>query len=414
MPDDSISNEFTLDNCLENMNLPLTNPQYNHIHNLTSSIINTEGEKNLSNLENATFDSPDQSCMSRFLMSDSWLSDFTNETRVEEAINFACKKAKDDETGFLIIDDTLLPQSENNTQMEGTGFHKAPSSADKKYCYSHCITSSHLSIGKVSMPLDFELYLKEDYCQENNKEFNTKIELGQSLIKQFDKYYNFNQNIYVMTDSWYNAESLINCSLDKGYDYIGATPINYTIDHNDESIKISGFYTKIEVDELEFVYVDDEFYYVYEYEGRVANIDNAKLLLCWENGSSLEDAPKCILTTDLSLDKETIIKYYSKRWEIETSYFYFKNELGLADYRLHSLKSIIRYLQLVYLAYNYLEILKVLSPDDERLSYFIDLASDYFFKDLVDYIHEAGKKGIPIEQVYDTLDLDGNKLQLVA
>jgi len=414
MPDDSISNDFTLDNCLGNMNLPLTNSQYNHIHDLTSSIINAEGEKNLSNLEDATFSSPDQSCMSRFLMSDSWLNVLTNQTRVEEIINFSTKKAEDDEPGFLIIDDTLLPQSEDNSQMEGTGFHKAPSSANEKYWYSHCITSSHLSIGKISMPLDFELYLKGDYCQENNEKFNTKVELGQNLIEQFDKYYNSNQDIYVMTDSWYNNEDIISHTLNKGYDYIGATRINYSIDYNGESIKISDFYPEINTDELDFVSINNEFYFVYEYEGRVANVDNVKLLLCWENGASLDDAPKCILTTDLTLNKETVIKYYSKRWEIETSYFYFKNELGLADYRLHSLKSITRYLQLVYLAYNYLEILKILSPDDKRLSYFIDLASEYFFKNLVDYIHQAGKKGIPKEQVYDTLDLDGNKLQLAA
>ncbi|WP_204703109.1 transposase [Halanaerobacter jeridensis] len=396
------------------MNFPVTEPQYNHIYNLTSSIIDSDGEKNLSNLEDATFDSLDQSCISRFLMSNSWLSDITNENRIEESINFASKKAENDETGFLIIDDTLLPQSEDNTQMEGTGFHKAPNSADEEYWCSHCITSSHLSIGKVSMPLDFELYLKNDYCQENNEEFNTKVELGQNLIEQFDEYYNSNQDIYVMADCWYNAEEFINFSLDKGYDYIGATPVNYSIDHNGESIKISDFYPRIDLDDLDFISVDDEFYYVYEYEGRVANVDDVKLLLCWENGGSLDNAPKCILTTDLSLDKETIIKYYSKRWEIETSYFYFKNELGLADYRLHSLKSIIRYLQIVYLAYNYIEILKILSPDEERLSYFLDLASKYFFKKLIDYIHEAGKKGIPKEQVYDTLGLGGNNLQLVA
>lgn len=56
----------------------------------------------------------------------------------------------------------------------------------------------------------------------------------------------------------------------------------------------------------------------------------------------------------------------------------------------------------------------LLSPDEERLSYFIDLASNHFFKNLVDYIYKAGKSGIYKEQIYNTLDIDGNKLQLAA
>ncbi len=67
MSDDSILNEFTFDNCVENMNLPLRNLQYDYIYNLTSSIINAEGKKNLFNLEEATFASPDNKKLSCFL-----------------------------------------------------------------------------------------------------------------------------------------------------------------------------------------------------------------------------------------------------------------------------------------------------------------------------------------------------------
>ena len=78
---------------------------------------------------------------------------------------------------------------------------------------------------------------------------------------------------------------------------------------------------------------------------------------------------------------------------------------------MHSLETIIRYWQIVYLAYNYLVILKILVPEKENLNYFIALAKEYIKISLMDYIYEDGKKGIPKEQAYDTLNLNGNSLQ---
>ena len=51
------------------------------------------------------------------------------------------------------------------------------------------------------MPLDFELYQKKDYCQKNDWEFNTELELDQNLIEQFDNFYDSNQRIYIIGNS---------------------------------------------------------------------------------------------------------------------------------------------------------------------------------------------------------------------
>ena len=59
------------------------------------------------------------------------------------------------------------------------------------------------------------------------------------------------------------------------------------------------------------------------------------------------------------------------------------------------------------------EILKIISPDDERLSYFIDLSSEYFLIDIVDYIQEAGKNSVSKEQVYNNLGTYRNKLHKI-
>lgn len=64
------------------------------------------------------------------------------------------------------------------------------------------------------------------------------------------------------------------------------------------AIKISDFYQYIEKDELEFIRVNGDYYYVYCYQGKVGELDYSTVLLCWKNDFSKQDTPKCILSTD--------------------------------------------------------------------------------------------------------------------
>ncbi|WP_052326463.1 transposase [Halobacteroides halobius] len=218
----------------------------------------------------------------------------------------------------------------------------------------------------------------------------------------------------MLTDSWYTSKDLIEYSLSKGFHYIGGLRSNYTLKPAGIPIKISDFYQYIEKDELDFVKLDDDYYYVYRYQGKVGKIDYATVLLCWKNDFSNSDSPKCILSTDTKLSTQTILEYYAKRWNIETSFYYFKNTLGLNDYRIKSLQGVIRFWHIVYLAYNYLEILRVLTPNDINLGDTLIIARDYILKDLIRFIYYAIKEEIPITKIYDTLNLDGNDLYLVA
>ena len=92
------------------------------------------------------------------------------------------------------------------------------------------------------MPLAFELYQKKDYCQKNDWEFNTELELDENLIEQFDNFYDSNQRIYIIGNSQYTTKKFVNFSLNKGYDYIGAAPVNYTIETKNDEVKISDFF----------------------------------------------------------------------------------------------------------------------------------------------------------------------------
>lgn len=121
-------------------------------------------------------------------------------------------------------------------------------------------------------------------------------------------------------------------------------------------IKISKFASKyMEKSDTRSVTAGDHTYKTYVYEGNLSDIENAKVLLSWENVFDSSESPFCILCTDCSLDVVTILRYYDVRWHIETGYRFFKDLLGFDHYQLLSRKGMERYWCIQFLTYNYLE-----------------------------------------------------------
>ncbi|WP_252226997.1 transposase [Caldicoprobacter algeriensis] len=89
------------------------------------------------------------------------------------------------------------------------------------------------------------------------------------------------------------------------------------------------------------------------YEGKVGIFENAVLLISYEVKEDGFEAPVCILSTDIELGSEAILRYYAVRWVIETSYQYLKENLGFEGYKARSIVSIERYILLCFLAYTF-------------------------------------------------------------
>jgi hypothetical protein len=59
-----------------------------------------------------------------------------------------------------------------------------------------------------------------------------------------------------------------------------------------------------------------------------------RMLLCWSAMKIKKDSFEssvCVLSTDVELDNETILRYYTTRWTIKPSYQYLKDNLGLTS-----------------------------------------------------------------------------------
>lgn len=404
MPITSIDNNQGVLNFLNQLNLNFSKPQLNHLANLMTGIINIDSKRNISNISSKILSSRDRSCVTKFLNNAPWDVQRLNLFRIKHLLATAKPKAK--KPVFIAIDDTVIPKNPDTKHIEGLSYHF--SHAEGKTVWSHCIVSSQFITDKYSIPLGFEQYLNEEYCLNNNINFKSKIDLACDLIDLFkENNVNTDNPTYTLTDSWFNSKKLIDKSLSYGYHLIGGLKTNRCIYPLGIKISISKFVNFIKANDLDVVTVKSNKYKVYRYEGKVSNVDNAVVLICWESNNPTSK-PKCILSTDIELESKTILEYYCRRWKIETSFLYLKDRLGLKHYQMRKLKGVQRFWSIVYLAYTYLELFRGDKIDQNpklTLGDVIKCIKGVTFKELVEFIYKKAVSNVNLEELYEIFDL---------
>lgn len=180
-----------------------------------------------------------------------------------------------------------------------------------KNLWSHCVVTSNFVVGDISVPLNYKPYLSEENCIRHNKTFMGKSDIALDFISSFEKPSNCDK-IYCLVGSWYTSEKLVNGCLMQGFNLIGALKPNRKISLLGITMQIKEFSKYINPATLDVVTVEGTEYRVYKYEGKVSKIENASVLICYEvDGESFKE-PIYLMSTDIELNAETIIKYYLK------------------------------------------------------------------------------------------------------
>jgi len=180
--------------------------------------------KTVTAINNSFVGHNDQSALNNWLTDSGWSEEKIDKARKElakEELN-----AKNVKHGVLIIDDTL--NHKTGKHMEGVNIHF--DHAKGKHTLGHQLVTSHLSAGKFSIPLGFELYRRN----EDQADFKSKNELAKTLIAKavadgfcFDRvvmdawYFNFENTSYIegLSKDWV-AGCKINRLIQTGEGYV--------------------------------------------------------------------------------------------------------------------------------------------------------------------------------------------------
>ena len=388
-------------NYIEDVNYGMSKPQINHLNNLIHGLITVHGNKSISSISKAILTARDSSCIYRFLSTSAWDDNLLNRNRISYLNYFLEHQVKPKSVGFLIIDDTVNPKSKAK-KIEGLDYHF--SGTEGKRVWSHCVVTSNFTVGNISTPVDYYSYYRKERCKDINKPFESKMQLAEKLIDNFDTPSNC-EKIYVLTDSWYSNKDVIYTSLKQGYHFIGAVKSNRLISPEGIKLQLSQFTEYINPNVLDVVTVKDKEYRVYTYEGPIAKLENALVVISYEIDGDTLKKPVFLISTDIELDAKTIIEYYSKRWNIEISYKYLKSNLGFDKYRVHSLISIEKYFLIVFLAINFLEIFRLLQNKlmIETIGEAICSQRCITTKNFILYIYHETRNNVPLTDIYARL-----------
>ena len=393
----------TIINYISELNLPYSSAIKNHMVNIVSGIIVTEGSKTISSVHNKITCNRDRSTGSRFLSSYSWNHEYVTQERIFHAISEISNTCEDSDVGFLIIDDTLTKKNTSTKKIEGLDFHNSHADGNKPK-WSHCLVTSHYKINDYSIPLDFRQYHRKESSKKLSKKFLDKNELAMELINEFTP---VTKNNYLLVDSWYTSAKILLHGLINGCHTIGRIKSNRVIQPAGIKTNVKKFSSYIRTNETSLVTASNNKYYVYRYEGKLNDIENVVVLISWTK-NDLSDNPAFIISTDVSLDNKTIISYYEKRWDIEVSYRYHKTALGFDEFQIQSLKSIHRYWSMIFLTYTFLEIFRVKCGKLYKFKNIGDVIlhfrNNYLVK-IVSFAHECADNGIDLQSTIAKLGL---------
>ncbi|CAG9706860.1 IS701 family transposase [Clostridium neonatale] len=393
----------TIINYISELNLPYSSAIKNHMVNIVSGIIVTEGSKTISSVHNKITCNRDRSTGSRFLSSYSWNHEYVTQERIFHAISEISNTCEDSDVGFLIIDDTLTKKNTSTKKIEGLDFHNSHADGNKPK-WSHCLVTSHYKINDYSIPLDFRQYHRKESSKKLSKNFLDKNEFAMELINEFTP---VTKNNYLLVDSWYTSAKILLHGLINGCHTIGRIKSNRVIYPAGIKTNVKKFSSYIRTNETSLVTSSNNKYYVYRYEGKLNDIENVAVLISWTK-NDLSDNPAFIISTDVSLDNKTIISYYEKRWDIEVSYRYHKTALGFDEFQIQSLKSIHRYWSMIFLTYTFLEIFRVKCGKLYKFKNIGDVIlhfrNNYLVK-IVSFAHECADNGIDLQSTIAKLGL---------
>lgn len=325
---------------LPKVRLNFNKPQLDNFARYLTGLIVCD-KKNVTAINNAFVGRKDQSALNNWLTDSPWSDEKLDKARKElakEELN-----AKNIKHAVLIVDDTL--NHKTGEHMEGVNIHF--DHAEGKHALGHQLVTTHLAAGKYSVPIDFELYERN----EGQPNFKSKIEIAKQLIaKAVDAGFNFDCVVY---DVWYFNFEVTSYTESIGKDWVAGCKINRLIQTGNGFVSLADYLKKVPEEEFKKVSVKtkegERSFWTYAKNVTLKkHCQRIRVVFSYEDEMAGE--PKVLATNRLEWDAKTILETYLLRWNIDAFYRDAKQVLGLEDYEVRKLPGTKRHWLMVFLA----------------------------------------------------------------
>jgi hypothetical protein len=377
-----VSNSVELCKFIARLGLRLTHPQLRHVTNVADALVVSEARrKTLSALHRELLDPPsDQYALADCFREGAWTVEHIRSRLlvylVRLAIRLACLLHLE-KIIFISCDDSLCVKDAATRYLEAVDWHHDHTASTKKrpvYRNGSVYVLCRLQIGFIQFTINWRLYLRRKTVRRLNRRrakpqrlsYASKYTLAQQMLEELRPLLPHDFTVYVLFDSWYTAAKLITFIRRQGWHVICALKANRTLRRPGQpgqprvvkqqvrqwakELRYTP-YTRVRVEAADATVTT---YLVRSLTGRLnrAPFDVCVLI---SKRTRRDKRPAYFLCTDLSLNPQTVLKYYLLRWPCEVDNWYLKEALGLADYQMQKLEAIAKYHAVVFLALAYLQ-----------------------------------------------------------
>ncbi len=329
---------------LENYKGCFSKPQWNHFNTYMHGLLLGErGEKNIQDIAGNMLDGRHQSSLNRFLTRHKWDVRRLNAIRLQQVLS-------NRKGGVLIVDDTIIEKS--GEHMDGVGFLFDHCKGKSVRC--HDIVSTFYQHGDQQVPLYFTPYIKEEFADQLDICFKTKIQIALDLIRL--SLMQLSPEVVVF-DAWYMSKEIVDFLSSRGLVWVSSAKSNRLIQvDGDTWISVSKYtkgLSKQVFKRIDKVVDEQRFKWIYETTMVMKNIGLVKLVILRQRRNS--KTCTFLVSNDTGLDGLKVLEYYKKRWSIEVFHRDCKQHLGMGEYQVRRLDAVVIHLDLVVLAYTLLK-----------------------------------------------------------
>jgi len=287
--------------------------------------------------------------------------------------------------------------------IDTTANRKRSGKMDNRIIYKKGYTSTHFFVMGIlyfpdtgaRIPLPRRLYRTKNYCRKHGYKYRTQIQLAENMMR----YANLPDDIEVIVlfDTLFSSESFIKLLRQKGYHFVCSVKNNRVDLATGKQLKaiieqhISQGQLNTRVDvripskrsgygHKSAHKYETKKYVTYTEEFSISKMGDVQIVFS-RKADDAKSLMKYIATDMLSLTTCEILKIYSYRWQIELFFKELKSYLGLSDYQVLSFRSIVRHVDIVIMAFMYLEHLRLCKlkeqPKDKHWLYARTLQMSY-------------------------------------
>jgi hypothetical protein len=355
-----------------------TKPQYQYFVTVLLGLMECEGRRTLSALLREVGASSSLSGLSRFLAVAPWSADaivssWQRHFRAEMQPKVSAQREQQRQqqpkrrgrpkqplvTGYVIGDDSTMSKPKGR-KMEGLGKHH--STTYDQRIVGHSLVQGLYVLLDRTCPLAPQLYRQARVCEMEKVPFQSKIELMEELIGEFEPV--VGTKTHLLLDSWYCAKCLWHAARERDFLITTGMKSNRWLRVVDETAPQGWRWQKLsdyaaQLSDNDFVQVSwprgGKKVYVHVVKTSVRKLYRCQVVIVRHSLTAPFAQTRYWASSDLEADAEGLLAHIAARWDIEVFFGDGKEELGLDHYQVMSASSLLRFWTLAMLAYVFLE-----------------------------------------------------------